>query len=141
MREARTPDIASTPLERDVSTLAIPLRGAAGRLWSALLAAWGVFIGLLPHVLHHVGPLAGAALLAGAGGTVLFAVIGFVAAIPFLRRLHRRFATWKAPAIALVIFAAMFSLSSFVIGPAISGDGGSGGPSIEQPGGGHEGHH
>lgn len=63
MREARTPDIASTPLERDVSTLAIPRRGAAGRLWSALLAAWGVFIGLLPHILHHVGPLAGAALL------------------------------------------------------------------------------
>ena len=140
MREARTPDIASTPLERDVSMLAIPLRGAAGRLWSALLAAWGVFIGLLPHVLHHVGPLAGAALLAGAGGTVLFAAIGFVAAIPFLRRLHRRFATWKAPAIALVIFAAMFSLSSFVIGPAISG-GESKQPSIEQPGGGHAGHH
>lgn len=140
MREARTPDIASTPLERDVSMLAIPRRGAAGRLWSALLAAWGVFIGLLPHVLHHVGPLAGAALLAGAGGTVLFAAIGFVAAIPFLRRLHRRFATWKAPAIALAIFAAMFSLSSFVIGPAISG-GESKQPSIEQPGGGHAGHH
>ena len=120
--------------------LAIPRRGAAGRLWSALLAAWGVFIGLLPHVLHHVGPLAGAALLAGAGGTVLFAAIGFVAAIPFLRRLHRRFATWKAPAIALAIFAAMFSLSSFVIGPAISG-GESKQPSIEQPGGGHAGHH
>ncbi len=141
MREARTPDIASTPLERDVSTLAIPLRAAVGRLWSALLAAWGVFIGLLPHVLHHVGPLAGAALLAGAGGTVLFAAIGFVAAIPFLRRLHRRFATWKAPAIALAIFAAMFSLSSFVIGPAISGGGESKQPSIEQPGGGHAGHH
>ena len=110
MREARTPDIASTPLERDVSVLAIPRRGAAGRLWSALLAAWGVFIGLLPHVLHHVGPLAGAALLAGAGGTVLFAAIGFVAAIPFLRRLHRRFATWKAPAIALAIHTSAFGV-------------------------------
>ncbi len=142
MREARTPDIASTPLERDVSMLAIPRRGAVGRLWSALLAAWGVFIGLLPHVLHHVGPLAGAALLAGAGGTVLFAAIGFVVAIPFLRRLHRRFATWKAPAIALAIFAALFSLSSFVIGPAISGDGDvSNRPSVKQPGGGHAGHH
>lgn len=43
-----------------------------GRLWSALVAAWGVFIGLLPHVLHHVGPLAGAALLAGTGGTRRF---------------------------------------------------------------------
>jgi len=125
-----------------VRTLAIPLRGAAGRLWSALLAAWGVFIGLLPHVLHHVGPLAGAALLAGTGGTVLFAAIGFVAAIPLLVRLRRRFATWRAPAIALAIFAAMFSLSSFVIGPAISGDGDdSNRPSVEQPGGGHAGHH
>ena len=28
--------------------------------------------GIAPHVLHHVGPLAGSALLAGAGGTVLF---------------------------------------------------------------------
>ena len=36
-----------------------------GRVRSAVLAAWGGFIGLLPHVLHHVGPLAGAALLAG----------------------------------------------------------------------------
>ena len=88
---------------------------------SALLAAWGAFIGLAPHVLHHVGPLAGAAVLSGAGGTALFAALGFLAAIPFLIRLHRRFKTWRAPAIALAVFAAMFSLSSFVIGPAISG--------------------
>jgi peptidoglycan/LPS O-acetylase OafA/YrhL len=112
------------------------------RLWGALVAAWGGLIGLLPHILHHVGPLAGAAILAGATGRALFAVIGFVAAIPFLRRLHRRFATWKAPAIALAIFAAMFSLSSFVIGPAISSAGDeSNRPSVEQPGGGHAGHH
>ena len=116
-------------------------RSPVARLQGVLVAAWGAFIGLLPHVLHHIGPLAGAAILAGSTGRALFAVVGFVAAIPFLRRLHRRFATWKAPAIALVVLAAMFSLSSFVIGPAISGDGGSGGPSIEQQGGGHEGHH
>jgi hypothetical protein len=122
-----------------MSSVAVPLRTATGRLWSALVAAWGVFIGLLPHVLHHIGPLAGAALLAGAGGTVLFAAIGFAAAIPFLLRLHRRFATWRAPAIALAIFAAMFSLSSFVIGPAISGGDESSRPGIEQDG--HEQHH
>ena len=116
-------------------------RSPVERLLAALVAAWGAFIGLVPHILHHVGPLSGAALLAGSTGRALFAMIGFVAAIPFLRRLHRRFATWKAPAIALAIFVAMFSLSSFVIGPAISGDGGSDGPSIEQQGGGHEGHH
>ena len=114
-------------------------RSVVARAWSALLAVWGGVIGLLPHVLHHVGPLAGAALLAGATGTVLFAAIGFVAAIPFLLRLHRRFRTWRAPALALAIFAGMFSLSSFVIGPAISGEPAPR-PGIEQPAG-HNGHH
>ncbi len=114
------------------------LSAASARIWSAVLAVWAAVTGLAPHVLHHVGPLAGAALVAGAGGTLLFAAIGFVAAIPFLLRLHRRFATWKAPAIALAVFVAMFSLSTFVIGPAITG--GSDKPSLEQPGG-HMGHH
>ena len=106
------------------------------RAWSAILAAWGVFIGVLPHVLHHVGPLAGAALLAGAGGRALFAAIGFIAAIPFLIRLERKFQTWRAPLIALAVFAAAFSLSSFVIGPALSGGSDSSTPSqpgVEQP--------
>ena len=97
------------------------LRRVPRRAWAALVAAWGAVIGLAPHVLHHVGPLAGAALLAGTTGTLLFGAIGFVAATPFLIRLHRRFGTWRAPAIALAVFATMFLLSSFVIGPAISG--------------------
>ncbi len=122
-----------------MTSVALEPRSLAGRAWSGLLAAWGGFIGLLPHVLHHVGPLAGAALLAGATGRALFAAIGFVAAIPFLRRLHRRFGTWRAPAIALALLAVMFSLSSFVIGPAISGDSAPARPGIEQ--GGHEQHH
>ena len=124
-----------------MSTVALERPSLAGRVWSGVLAVWGGFVGLLPHVLHHVGPLAGAALLAGAAGRALFAAIGLVAAIPFLLRLQRRFATWRAPAIALVIFAAMFSLSSFVIGPAISGGAESNPPSVEQPGAGHAGHH
>ena len=115
--------------------------GRWARVWSGVLAAWGVLTGLAPHVLHHVGPLAGAALLAGAGGALLFGALGLVAAIPFLLRLHRRFATWKAPALALAVFVAMFSLSSFVIGPALRGGEGNGGPTIEQPGGGHASHH
>ena len=41
--------------------------------------------------------------------------------VPMLRRLYRRFGTWKAPTVAVVVFAIMFSLSAFVIGPAISG--------------------
>lgn len=122
-----------------MTAIAVERRSLAARAWSAVLAVWGGFIGLLPHVLHHVGPLAGAALLAGASGRVLFAAIGFVAAIPFLRRLYRRFRTWRAPAIALAVFAAMFSLSSFVIGPAISGDEPPAQPGIEQDG--HEQHH
>lgn len=122
-----------------MSAVALSRSSVAGRVWGGLLALWGGFIGLLPHVLHHVGPLAGAALLAGAGGQVLFAAIGFVAAVPFLLRLYRRFRTWRAPAIALVVFAATFMLSSLVIGPAISG-GSSKPPGIETPSD-HAGHH
>lgn len=124
-----------------VAEVGLPRRRLAARLWSGVLAGWGAFIGLVPHVLHHVGPLAGAALLAGVGGTLLFAAIGFVTAIPFLLRLYRRFGTWRAPVIALAVFAAMFSLSSFVIGPAISGgDDSPSRPGIEQQDG-HEQHH
>jgi hypothetical protein len=112
------------------------------RARSAILAGWGAFVGLLPHVLHHVGPLAGAALLAGAAGRTLFAAIGFAVAVPFLLRLHRRFRTWTAPAAALGVMAVMFSFSSFVIGPLISGKSGQTPtePGIEQPAG-HEEHH
>ena len=122
-----------------MTSIALERTSFVGRVWAAVLAAWGGFIGLLPHVLHHVGPLAGAALLAGAAGRALFAAIGFVAAIPFLRRLRLRFGTWRAPAIALAIFAAMFSLSSFVIGPAISGGDAPARPGIEEDG--HDQHH
>ena len=117
-------------------------RSIAGRAWAAILAGWGAVIGVLPHVLHHVGPLAGAALLAGTGGRLLFAAIALVVSLPFLRRIYRRFRTWTAPAIALAVMAAMFSLSSLVIGPAITGSdsGAKPRPGIEQPGG-HAGHH
>ena len=81
----------------------------------------GAVVGLAPHVLHHVGLLAGTALVAGSGGTALFAAVGLLASIPLLLRLHRRFGTLKAPAIGLAVFAAMFALTAFVIGPAISG--------------------
>ena len=99
------------------------------RSWRAVTAAFGAVLGLAPHVLHHVGFLAGTALVAGSGGTLLFAILGFVASIPFLLRLRRRFASWWAPAIGLAVFATMFSISAFVIGPAISDTGSSGGSS------------
>lgn len=117
-----------------MTAVAVPHRSLRERAWEGLLAVWGAVTGLLPHVLHHVGPLAGAALLAGAVGRALFAAIGFVAAIPFLLRLRRRFGNWHAPAIALTVFASMFALSSFVIGPAISGSGSTKAPpGVEAP--------
>ena len=98
-----------------------PRRGITGRVWGAVVAGWGVISGLAPHVLHHVGPLAGAALLAGFAGKALFFALGLVLSLPLLRRLYRRFETWLAPALAVVVFAAMFTLSAIVIAPRITG--------------------
>ncbi len=108
-------------------------------MWTALVAAIGIVVGLLPHVLHHASVLAGTALVAGSGGTALFGAIGLLATVPFLLRLRRRFGTWRAPAIGLLIFATMFSLSAFVIGPAISGSGAAKPPTV--PSDNHNTHH
>ena len=125
-----------------VTVASEPRQSLVGRAWAALAAASGVILGVLPHVLHHVGPLAGTALLAGAGGTALFAVIGFVFAVPLLLRLRRRFRSWIAPSVALALFAVMFAFSSLVIAPAITGgdSGSTPSPGIEQPAG-HASHH
>lgn len=106
-------------------------RGVLARITAAVTAAVGTVAGIAPHVLHHVGPIAGAALLTGAGGTVLFGVIGFLFTVPMLLRLKRRFGTWIAPGIALAIFAIMFTVSTLWIGPAIRGD--TGGGDTSQP--------
>lgn len=98
-------------------------RGWRQRAATAATGAIGAVSGIAPHVLHHAGPIAGAALLAGTAGTLLFGVIGLVASIPFLIRLRRRFGTWRAPAIALAVFAVVFTISTIVVGPAIRGDG------------------
>ena len=82
----------------------------------------GSVLGLVPHVLHHVGLIAGAAFVTGAGGNALFYVIGLALSVPMLRRIHRRFGTWVAPAVAVAVFTALFLLSAFVVGPAITGD-------------------
>ena len=100
------------------------VRGRLHALWQTVVGAVGLIMGLLPHVLHHIGLLAGTALVAGSGGTALFGALGLLASIPMLVRLHRRFGNWIAPALGLLVFTAMFSLSAFVIGPAISGSGG-----------------
>ena len=104
-------------------------RGVLATAWSAGTAVLGGIMGLLPHLLHHVGLLGGAVLVTGATGNLVFAVLGLLLSLPLLRRLYRRFRTWKAPAIALAVFALMFSLSAFVIGPAINNDN----PSPDRP--------
>lgn len=76
-----------------------PTRRSGGR-WS-VGAVLGAALGLAPHLLHHVGLLAGTALLAGLGGTVLFGALGLVAMLPMLLRLQRRFDNWWAPSVAV----------------------------------------
>lgn len=90
----------------------------------ALSSAFAAILGLAPHVLHHAGPLAGAALFAGVGGSLIFGALGFVLAIPFLLRMQRRFGNWRAPLAVLALFATAFSISTFVVGPAITGNDG-----------------
>jgi hypothetical protein len=97
--------------------------GRARNWWNAFCAGIGAVAGLVPHVLHHVGFLLGFAALTGVWGSVLFGVIGLALSIPFLLRLRRRFETWRAPGIALLLFVAMFSFSAFILGPAISNRG------------------
>jgi hypothetical protein len=89
-------------------------------VWTVLSGGVGGIVGLAPHVLHHIGPLVGTALVAGAGGTALFGVLGLIASVPMLITLRRRFSNWWAPGIALGVFTAMFLISSFVVGPLIS---------------------
>jgi hypothetical protein len=106
-------------------------RGWPARIGAAASAVVGAVAGAAPHVLHHVGPIAGAALLTGIGGTLLFGAIGFVLMVPMLLGLRRRFRSWAAPLVALALFAAMFTASTLWIGPAIRGD--SGGVAGGQP--------
>ena len=100
--------------------------------WTVLSGGLGGIVGLAPHVLHHVGPLVGTALVAGAGGTALFGVLGLVASLPMLIKLRRKFNNLWAPAIALGVFTAMFFFSSFVVGPLISAPDAATAPSVSQ---------
>ena len=108
--------------------------------WNGLVAVLGAAAGIAPHVLHHVALLAGTALVAGTGGTALFGALGLILSIPFLLRLRRRFDSWWAPTIGLAVFTVMFSLSAFLVGPAITGSG-SAPPSQPSPSTSHNNHH
>lgn len=122
--------------------MAAPPRPVRERLVAAGGALGATLLGLLPHVLHHAGPLAGAAIFAGTGGSLLFGAIGFVVAIPFLIGLRTRSGNWRLPTAALALFAVAFSVSTFVIGPQIGTDDDvdADSPAGEQPAG-HEAHH
>jgi hypothetical protein len=80
-------------------------------------------LGAAPHVLHHIGPLAGAAVFAGVGGTLLFGAVGFVLVIPTLRRIRGRTGSWAAPGGALALMATIFTLSALLVAPALRDDG------------------
>lgn len=99
-----------------------PTRARFGsRLWGGIVGSVGVITGVASHVLHHVGPLAGAALFAGFGGQVLFFILGLALSVPLLLRLFQRFGTLLAPAAAVVAFAAIFTFSSVVVAPLLTG--------------------
>jgi hypothetical protein len=98
-------------------------RSPLERVRAALAALGATILGAAPHVLHHVGPLAGAAVLAGATGKLLFGAIGFVLAIPMLRRLRRRHRSWAVPGGVLGLMALVYTFSAFVIGPAVTSGG------------------
>ena len=110
--------VTSTGMGAETEHVVPGVAGSFGSLLSGVVAA---ISGIAPHVLHHVGPLAGMALLAGTGGTILFGVAGFALSIPMLLRLRRRFGTWLAPAVASAIFLVVYLFSSLVVGPAITG--------------------
>ena len=118
---APAPDTRAAAEPAPVAVSPAAQSGVIRALWNGIVAGIAVVVGLLPHVLHHIGFLAGTAVVAGAGGTALFAVLGLAVSVPLLLKLYRRFGSWLAPAVALVVFAVMFALSAFVIGPAING--------------------
>ena len=103
------------------STIAAVKPAQNGVLRHGLSVGWVAISGVAPHVLHHVGSLAGAAVLAGAGGRILFFGLGLLAAIPMLIRLYRRFRSWAAPAIAISLFAVTYTVSSLYLGPLFTG--------------------
>lgn len=126
---AHTHDESSVdhPVETGGSAVVDPstATGLPGSRWKTIRdttgAVIGTVLGIAPHVLHHIGLLAGAALITGTSGNALFYAIGLLFSLPMLRRLYRHFSSWWAPAIAVAVFTGLFSISAFVIGPVISG--------------------
>ena len=115
--------------------------GGVRTVWQSLSAAVGAVLGLVPHVLHHIGLVAGAAVVTGIGGSAVLYLLGLVFSIPMLRRLWRRFHSWRALAAAVTVFTALFLVSALVIGPAISGESAPEAPPGPEPSATHSEHH
>ena len=81
--------------------------------------------------------------MSGIAGSLLFGAIGFALAIPFLLRLRRKSGSWRLPGAVLAVMVAVFSLSAFVVGPAITGsdDDGRSSPASQPTPAGPEAHH
>lgn len=97
---------------------------APGPLRRLRIAAAGVgaaLLGATPHVLHHAGPLAGAALFAGVGGTLLFGALGLHCRNPAAAEDAATHRVVAAPGGRARAVPALFALSSFVVAPALTG--------------------
>lgn len=109
----------------------------SARVWNRVRmvagAAAAAVLGVAPHALHHASPLAGAAIFAGAAGTAIFGALGLLAAVPMLMRIRRRSGSWRRPVAMLALFAALFVLSTTVVGPGIIGDPGGNEPGPSEP--------
>ncbi len=53
--------------------------------------------------------------------------------VPVLLRVHRRCGNWRIPALLLVTFATVFSVSTFVVGPALNDPYDSPAPALQAP--------
>lgn len=111
---------AADPATPAGNLAAAPRRSAVGALWAGTRATVGALMGLAPHVMHHIGLLAGAALLTGALGNSILYTVGLLLSIPLLNRLRHRFNTWKAPILGVAAFTVLFGISTFVVGPLIN---------------------
>ena len=113
--------LIQTPDDADGVALQANATSWTGRVKALVAGVSAGLLGAAPHVLHHVGPLAGAAVLAGATGKLIFGVVGFIAMIPLFRKLHRKSGGWRVPALALAAMSVIFLFSTLVIGPALTG--------------------
>jgi len=97
-----------------IQDVAVYGKGVRARAWSAMVTLWAVITGAAPHVLHHIAPIAGAALIGGVIGTTVFGVLAFLLTIPLLLRVRARTQSWRLPSMLVGLFAVMWLVSSLL---------------------------